>query len=101
MADYTNTRRLLAIATALTTNSTTPAFDWLGGQGLLIVEGTLGGATITLQYSLDVGVTWSTLDSTVVLTALSSVVFNLPAGKIRAVVSGGTAASLTIKAKKL
>jgi len=55
----------------ITTNGNIGPFDWRGGGGTFITQGTLDGATVALQYSLDHGVTKDTLVSTTTAKPLS------------------------------
>ena len=55
----------------ITTNGNIGPFDWKGGGGTFITQGTLDGATVALQYSLDHGVTKDTLVSTTTAKPLS------------------------------
>lgn len=78
---------LLSNASA-TGNPTT----WCGGRGVFSLAGTVGGATITLQYLGPDGSTY--LTGATALTAVGLVAFELPPGKIRALVAGGAPSGL-------
>lgn len=69
-------------------SATGGAEKWYGGKGTFIVEGTFSGATVTLQIQSPNG-TWISGGSAVALTANGKGDFELPAGQIRAQVSGG------------
>jgi hypothetical protein len=71
---------------------------WPGGGGVLFVNGTWGGATVSLQWSDD-GTTWWGLGSDHALTADGLVHFMLPAGEIRAAVASAGTTTLTAVAK--
>lgn len=73
--------------------------SWTGGRGLLVLAGTVGGATIRLQYLGPDGVTW--LPAATDLTAVGMVAFDLPPGRIRAAVSGGSPSGLYARADHL
>jgi hypothetical protein len=75
---------------AATGNGTT----WGGGRGVFTLAGTVGGATITLQYLGPDGSTWLAAGAATTLTAVGLGVFELPPGQIRAAVSGGAPAGL-------
>jgi hypothetical protein len=70
---------------------------WRGGRGTFIVEGTIGGATVTLQYSLD-GTTWHDVGAEVTLSATGIGGFEIAPGLLRAEVSGGTPSALYVYA---
>lgn len=75
-------------------SATGSAFNWLGGRGKLLVEGTFGGATITLQVQSPNG-TWLPVQTA---TAANTVNFFLPKGKIRAAVTGGPPSAMYVYA---
>lgn len=74
-----------------TTDGDSPTYRWEGGGGLIAIYGTMGGATVSLQWSPDDGITWFELDS---FTATGQANFNVPGGvPVKAVISsagGGT-----------
>jgi hypothetical protein len=83
--------RLLSAAPDTTTGST---FGWDGGEGGLFVQGTWGGASVTLQaapVSPLSGLTLTPVNTDIVATSAEPYVsFNdLPSGSVRAVVAGG------------
>ena len=66
---------------------------WRGGKGLFSVAGTLtGGGSVSLEYLGPDATTWITAtdntSSPITLTAGGGVNFELPAGPIRAAISG-------------
>ncbi len=63
--------------------------QWPGGQGLFSLVGTLGGATVTLQFLGPDGVTMLPVTG-VSLSANGSALFTLPPCQIQGVVTGGT-----------
>ena len=65
MANYATEK----VFTAQTANGQSTAYDWPGGIGQFIVEGTWNGATVKLQVSPDGGTTWLDVGSDVTLTA--------------------------------
>ena len=65
MANYATEK----VFTAQTANGQSTAYDWPGGIGQFIVEGTWNGATGKLQVSPDGGTTWVDVGSDVTLTA--------------------------------
>jgi hypothetical protein len=87
--------------TLLSNASTTgSAFNIRGGQYAFTAEGTAGGATIALQVQTPTG-TWSTVsvfnNSAVSTTNLpfDQTDIDLPAGNVRASITGGTGVSVT------
>ena len=80
-------------------STTSSAARWQGGQGTFTVVGTLGGATVTLQYLGPDGTTWVQAGSDAALTAAGGVVFTLHACQIRALVDGGTPSGLYVSAE--
>lgn len=86
----TGSVRLLENASA-----TGAARNWLGGAGVFTVAGTFGGASVKLQQLGPDGVTWLDISGGAVdLTAPGQGGFVLPAGPIRATVSGGAPSAL-------
>jgi hypothetical protein len=68
---------------------------WLGGAGVFTVAGSFGGATVKLQQLGPDGSTWLDISGGAVdFTAPGQGGFVLPAGPIRAAVSGGTPSGL-------
>ena len=64
MANYA-TEKVFAAQTA---NGQSTTYDWPGGIGQFIVEGTWNGATVKLHVSPDGGTTWLDVGSDVTLT---------------------------------
>jgi hypothetical protein len=62
---------------------------WPGGTGKFAAEGTFDGATVSLQHKLPNG-TWADAGPYTTLTAAGAGLFELPAGEIRAAVTGGS-----------
>lgn len=73
-------------------SATGSAVQWGGGRGVVSLAGTVGGATITLQYLGPDETTW--LTGATALTAVGLGTFELPPGRIRALVSGGAPSGL-------
>lgn len=67
--------------------------QWPGGRGQFAVEGTIGGATITLQVQGPNG-TWLAVGTDAALTAAGVVNFDLPQCNIRALVASGSPSAL-------
>ncbi|MBU98077.1 MAG: hypothetical protein CL429_03185 [Acidimicrobiaceae bacterium] len=44
-------------------SDSTMAITWRGGEGQLAAQGSFGSGTLTLEYSLDAGSTWTLLES--------------------------------------
>lgn len=73
-------------------SATGSAVQWGGGRGVFSLAGTVSGATITLQYLGPDATTW--LTGATALTAAGLVAFELPPGRIRALVAAGTPSGL-------
>ena len=80
-------------------SATGSAAAWPGGKGVFALAGTVGGATITLQYLGPDGSTWLTAATATTLTAVGLGVFELPNGQIRALVAAGTPSGLYASAE--
>lgn len=91
----------ISLFSGQTTNANGNAAEWPGGKGTFAVWGTFGNGTCALQWSPD-GTTWIAADASgntfVTLTAAGIGGFELPAGKIRAVLTGATGANLNAQA---
>ena len=75
--------------------ATGAAQQWPGGAGVFAVTGTFGGATVKLQQLGPDGTTWlDVAGGDVDLLAPGQGGFVLPAGLIRAVVTGGAPSGL-------
>jgi hypothetical protein len=75
---------------------------WSGGSGVLTAAGTFGGATLSLQYLAADQATWVNVDSTNgVLTANGAFGFRLPAGYIRAALTGGAPSAMYARVARL
>jgi hypothetical protein len=69
------------------TQVTGAAVNWQGGIAAFIVNGTMGGATVTLQYMDSSGV-WSAFSAATTVTAAGTVTpVYAPPGSYRAVVT--------------
>jgi hypothetical protein len=66
---------------------------WLGGRGTVMVEGTFGGATVTLQFQTPRGA-WVNVGSAAIFTAGGAANFELGAVPIRMLVAGGNPSAL-------
>jgi hypothetical protein len=85
----------LTLLDGVTANSTGEAVEWTGkGPGSLQVSGTWDGATVTIQGSLDGGVTWVTVAGGV-FTADAILSFEMGNGLVHAVVSSVGTTSLS------
>lgn len=92
MQQYPKTVTLLTNA-----SSSGSAVDWPGGKGFFSVVGTFGGTTVAFQYLGPDGTTYVTPTDGSLLAA-GGFVFELPACKIKATVTGGTPSGLYAKA---
>jgi hypothetical protein len=81
-------------------SATGSALDWPGGRGAFwLKDGTIGTATVKLQWSGDDGTTWIDADqggdTNATFTAVGKMGnFDLPPGKLRANVSGSGMSAL-------
>ena len=82
----THSETLLSNASA-----TGSAVDWPGGETAIVLSGTVGGATITLQIQA-IDDTWVTTG--VSLTAVGVASGLVPAGRVRALVASGSPSGL-------
>jgi hypothetical protein len=80
----------LVLLSGVTTQITGAAQQWQGGVADLIVEcTTINGATVTLQIYDDASQAWVALGASTTVTAAGIVAgVYVPAGAVRAVVSG-------------
>ena len=67
---------------------------WEGGRGTMFLDGTLGGATVTLEALHPATGTALVVGTEVTFTAVGLANFELPPCKLRAVVSGGSPSGL-------
>lgn len=70
-------------------------FYWPGGNGSLLVEGTIGGATVQLQLQSPNG-SWLNVGAGV--TAVGVTDFTVPDGRVRVTITGGTPSAMFIYA---
>jgi hypothetical protein len=75
-------------------SSTGAAVIWPGGRGTFLASGTFGGSTVSLQVLGPDSSTWIDAGSYTTFTANGVGNFDLPQGKIRAAVTGGTPSAL-------
>ena len=80
-------------------NATSAAKNWPGGRGSLVVSGVFGGTTVQLQGLGPDGATWVAVGSA--LTSAGQVLFEMPPGQIRALVTGGTPSGLYAQAARV
>lgn len=85
---------MLSFAVDLLSNAsaTGSAVNWAGGKGNFAVVGTFSGATVKLQALGPDGTTYIDVPNAS-LTAAGMALFELPAGQVKAVVTGGTSPS--------
>jgi len=67
---------------------------WPGGRGTFLVAGTFGGSVVKLQVLGPDGSTYIDAGAYTTLTAAGAGNFDLPQGKIRAAVVGGSPSGL-------
>lgn len=95
---YPNANRVAPLLeNASTTGSWTP---WVGGLGTFTVEGTFGGATVSLQLKSKNGTAINVGDAAS-LAAAGMCSFEVPCGEIRAAVTGGSPSGLYAYAESL
>ena len=88
----------LAYTLASNANASGSAVAIKGGQYMFMVEGTIGGSTVTLQIKTPNG-TWANVtayDSAVSATALpyADTPIDLPSGDVRVALTGGTPSAI-------
>ncbi len=82
---------------------TTPTADivgWKGGTYCFAVDGTFGGATVSLDMLSPDGSSWLTIASSG-LTAEGAIIVDLPEGRYRALVAGGSPSALYATLKRV
>jgi len=91
-----------SFAVDLLTNAsaTGPAVNWNGGKGNFAVVGTFGGGTVKLQALGPDNATYIDVPNTS-LSAAGMVLFDLPPGRIQAVVTGGAPSGLYARAARV
>lgn len=73
------------------------AVQWNGGPGSMLAQGTFGGGTLTLKYSLDDGSTWTSFGSETTITSAGGGRFFPPGGcLVRVELSGSTSPDLDV-----
>jgi len=89
----------------LTTNTNTDAINWYGGDGTLAASGTFSSGSLKLQASIDNGTTFFDAKdadgNALTLTADGGLSFSVAPCKLRALLSGATAAAGTAQAENL
>jgi hypothetical protein len=81
---------------AQTTNANSPAVQLNGGEIEVVVAGTLGGGTVTIEAFYPVINAWVPLDGGSFTAASVRVLKTVRPCQVRAVLSGATGASLTV-----
>jgi hypothetical protein len=89
----------------LTTNTNTDAINWYGGDGTLAASGTFSSGSLKLQVSIDNGTTWFDANdadgNALAITADGALSFSVAPCKLRALMSGATAAAGTAQTETL
>lgn len=89
----------------LTTNTNTDAINWYGGDGTLAASGTFSSGSLKLQASIDNGTTFFDAKdadgNALTLTADGGLSFSVAPCKLRAILSGATAAAGTAQTETL
>lgn len=78
----------------LTTASPTAQTGWIGGKGVLKAAGTWGSGTLTLTWCETAGGTFVPIGTGVSISADGSTGFQMPAGFVKATLSGSTGATV-------
>lgn len=88
--------------TTLTADGQSSTLDWYPGEGTLTAQDTAAGTfgTLTLQFSLDGGTTWSTVGSDTTLTASGGGLFQLGTCKLRVDLSGSTSVNTLVQIER-
>ncbi len=73
-----------------TTNGTSDAVAWHGGEGTFFAHGTFGGGTLKLQASFDGGGNWIDVGPDVTFAAAGAGNFRIGLCKLRATLSGAS-----------
>lgn len=90
-----------AINLLVNASATGAGVTWHGGEGVLTVCGTFGGASVSLQTLGPDGVTWIDVGTSTTLTSAGAPNFRLPQGQIRVAVTGGTPSGLYARAARV
>ena len=85
---------MFGACTALTANGSSTAFDWPGGKGTCVMQGTWATGTLTLYASVDNGTTYVSMGADAPLTANGIFGFDVCACKLRFTMSGASAESV-------
>lgn len=72
--------------------ATGAAQQWVGGKGFILAHGTISGATLQMQYLGIDSTTWVPVGAAI--TAAGGQAIDLPPGRVRMAVTGGTPANL-------
>ena len=78
----------LTLVKTWTGDGNSTVVQWPGGLGQMVVSGTFGGGTITLEMSPDDETTWVTIGGESTVTANACVNFDLNACDLRLVLAG-------------
>jgi hypothetical protein len=84
----------LSLLSNVNANATGNPLQWQGGLAAFEVQGTLGGGSVSLQVLGADGQTWTAFSTQTTVTAVGIVQpVYLPAGPVRAVLTGAAGAS--------
>lgn len=70
-------------------SATGAAYNWPGGRGMFVADGTFAGATVKLEYKTPAG-NWVEAGSETTLTSAGGGIFEMGSVPIRAAISGGS-----------
>lgn len=74
---------------------------WAGGRGTFQVRGTFGGTSASLEYLADDSATWLTVGTDTTKTAAGLGNFDLPPGRLRVSLTGGTPSAMFARADRV
>ncbi|MEQ8746956.1 hypothetical protein [Pyruvatibacter sp.] len=78
-----------------TTNGTSAATHWHGGEGTFFAHGTFDGGTVVLEASFDNGTNWIIVGPDATFTAPGAGNFRIGLCKLRVSLSGATSPDVT------
>lgn len=81
---------------AMTADGTLDSIQWRGGAGTLFAQGSFGGGTLTVEFTLDGGTTWTAV-SGVSLTAAGNDAIDVGPVILRVKLAGATNPSITVR----
>lgn len=89
-----------SINVILEANGSTSVVDWRGGPGILLAQGDFGSGTLTLEFSIDGGTTWTPVGDAS-LTEGGGWRFDLGACQLRGTLAGATDPTVHVSIQRL